>query len=245
MLADYSEKNISDLSVDDYILSRYLQPQKVIGINFSYLQERNMYQFGDDGPLFTADHQFYTVLDKPATIVVSLKVLLGENPQLDGEDIQEMKNGDTVLKYDNLTQCIKEHEILLKEHKYYPPETKVYFVEVSGDGSYIAQNYVAKHELPDFRKFAYTNICFGKVLEIYKKLDKEKKFPVSLEGSLQIKNHVSKIKALWQCVTEFNVNMEGEDVFVSIFQMLLKILKILSKTISKKLNKRFLQRNEV
>ena len=82
-------------------------------------------------------------------------------------------------------------------------------------------------------------------MEIYKKLDEEKKFPVSLEGSLQIKNHVSKIKALWQCVTEFNVNMEGEDVFVSIFQMLKKILKILSKTISKKLNEKFLERNEV
>ena len=229
LLADYSEKNVSDLRVDDYILNRYLQPQKVIGINFSYLQERNMYQFGDDGPLFTADHQFYTVLDKSTTIVVSLKFLLGENPQLDGEDIQEIKNGDTVLKYDTLTQCIKENEIFLKEHKYYPPETKVYFVEVSGDGSYIAQNYIAKHELPDFRKFPFTNICFKKVLEIYKKLHEEKKFSISLEGSLQIKKHVNNIKALWQCITEFNINMEGKDVFVSIVQIVKKILMILSK----------------
>ena len=162
------------------------------------------------------------VLDKSTTIVVSLKTLLGENPQLNGEDIQEIKNGDTVLKYDTLTQCIKENEIFLKEHKYYPPETKVYFVEVSGDGSYIAQHYIAKHELPDFRKFPFINICFKKVLEIYKKLDEEQKFSISLEGLLQIKKHVYKIKALWQCVTEFNINMEGKDVFVSIVQIVKK-----------------------
>ena len=212
MLADYSEKKVSDLRVDDYILNRYLQPQKVIGVNYSYLQERSMYQFADDGPIFTPEHQFFTELDKSTTVVASLKTLFNENPQLDGEDVKEMRNKETVLKYDTLSQQIQEHEIFLVEHKNFSPETKVYFIEVGGEGSYIVNNYVAKHELPHFIKRPFTNLCYAKLLKIYKKLDERKKFSVSLEGSKQIKKHVEKIKTLWEFIVEVKIDMQGKSL---------------------------------
>ena len=48
-----------------------------------------MYQFPNNGPLITADHQFYTAMDTSTRVVVSLEILLKENPQLLGEDIKE------------------------------------------------------------------------------------------------------------------------------------------------------------
>ena len=210
LLANYTEKKVSELKLNDQILDRYLRPQKIIGLNCSYLQERSMYQLSDDGPIFTPDHQFFTALDKSTTVVASLKMLFNENPQLDGEDIKEMQNGETVLRYDTLSQQIQEHKIFLVEHKNFLPETKVYFIEVGGEGSYIANNYVAKHELPHFIKRPFTNLCYAKVLQIYKKLDERKKFSVSLEGSKQIKKHVEKIKTLWEFIVEFNIDMQGK-----------------------------------
>ena len=213
LLANKTMKKICEIKVNDQILDRYLQPQKVIGINYTYLQDRNMYQFANDGPLFTADHQFYTSMDTSTTVVASLEVLLKENPQLDGEDIKEMRNGDSVLRYETLSQEMQHEEIFLKEYKSFETETKVYFMEVSGDGSYIADNYVAKHELPDFTKYPLTNICYAKVLQIYRKLDKERKFHVSLEGSRLINNNVMKIKTLWKFIVEFDVDMQGKERF--------------------------------
>ena len=212
LLANYTEKNVSELKLNDQILDRYLQPQKIIGVNYSYLQERSMYQFADDGPIFTPEHQFFTELGKSTTVVASLKKLFNENPQLDGEDIKEMRNEETVLMYNTLSQQIQEHEIFLVEHKNFSPETKVYFIEVSGEGSYIANNYVAKHELPHFIKRPFTNLCYAKVLQIYKKLNERKKFSVSLEGSKQIKKHVEKIKTLWEFIVEFKIDMQGKSL---------------------------------
>ena len=42
-----------------------------------------MYQFPNDGPLITADHQFHTAMETSTRVVASLEVLLKENPQLD------------------------------------------------------------------------------------------------------------------------------------------------------------------
>ena len=216
LLANYKEKKVSELKSNDQILDRYLRPQKIIGINCSYLQERSMYQFGDDGPIFTPEHQFFTSLDKSTTVVASLETLFHENPQLDGEDIKEMRNEETVLRYNSLSQQIQEHNIFLVEHKNLSPKTKVYFIEVGGEGSYIANNYVAKHELPYFIKRPFTNMCYAKVLQIYKKLDERKKFSVSLEGSKQIKNHVEKIKTLWEFIVEFKIDMQGKHCLESV-----------------------------
>ena len=112
-----------------------------------------MYQFPNNGPLITADHQFYTAIDTSTRAVVSLEILLKENPQLLGEDIKEMRNGGSVLRYETLSQEIQNKEIFLTEHKGFKAETKVYFVKVTGDGSYIADNY----ELPDLTKCPFTN----------------------------------------------------------------------------------------
>ena len=210
LLANNTWKKISDLKPNEMIVDKDLQPQKILVINYTYLQGKSLYQFADDGPLFTADHQFFSSLGSTTTAVASLRYLLQGNPQLEGEDIIEMKNGGTVLRYNVTLKKMEEAEIILTESKDFPLHEKVYFLEVTGDGSYVADNYIAKHELPDFRRRPFTNICFAQVLQIYNKTKEKKKVSLSLEGFNSILKHVKRIKALWEFIVEFGDQMEGK-----------------------------------
>ena len=210
LLANNTWKKISDLKPNEMILDKDLQPQRILGINYTYLQGRSLYRFADDGPLFTADHQFFSLLGSATTAVASLRCLLQENPQLEGEDIIEMKDGGTVLRYDVTSKKMEEIEMILTESRDFPLHEKVYFLEVAGDGSYVADNYVAKHELPDFTRRPFTNICFAQVLQIYSKSKERRKVSLSLEGFNSILKHVKRIKALWEFIVEFGDQMKGK-----------------------------------
>ena len=213
LLADGRWKEIRYLRSGDVIVDRYLAPQRVIAVNFTYLGERPLYSFnGKKEPLFTPEHQFYTSL-KPdsSTSVVSLKLLYDENPQMRGENVEEMGSGNTVaLNFDRATGEIQEVKVFVKEHTEYGKETKVYFMLVTGDGSYIADRYVAKHEIPDFTKRPLTNVCMAKVIQVYVKLDDDKKFPVSHSSCTEtVGYHAKKIKILWEIIAEIDIYPEG------------------------------------
>ena len=220
ILANGKQKYISQLQTSDIIIDKYMNPQKVIGVNYSYLGKRNLYSFGINGPMFTPEHQFCISLDKETTVVVSLEVLHKENPQLQSDDIQEIVPGTNILQLNMQSNLFDQTPIHVTENSGYMEETKVYFLEVTGDGSYIAtgdglQGYVAKHELPNFVKSPFTNICIGQIINIYKKLDADKRFAVSyLSHSRTIPYHVDNILKLWSFMTEFNVYPEGKPVFV-------------------------------
>lgn len=210
LLVNNTWKKISDLKPNEMIVDKDLQPQRILGINYTYLQGRSLYRFADDGPLFTTDHQFFSLLGSTTTAVASLRCLLQENPQLEGENIIEMKDGGTVLRYDVTSKKMEEIEIILTETRDFPLHEKVYFLEVTGDGSYVADNYIAKHELPDFTRRPFTNICFAHVLQSYNKTKERNKVSLSLEGFNSILKHVKRIKALWEFIVEFGDQMEGK-----------------------------------
>ena len=211
LLANGCWKEIRHLTSSDVIVDRYLSPQKVITVNFSYLGNRSLYSFnGEKKPLFTPEHQFFTSLHPDAsTSVVSLKLLYEENPQMRGANVEAMiPTGTTVLKLDYTTGKIQQTKVSVEEHTGYNKETKVYFLLVTGDGSYIADGYASKHELPDFTKRPLTNACMAKVMQMYVKLDN--KFPVSFTSYTKIvEYHVKKIKMLWEFMIEMDVNLEG------------------------------------
>ena len=104
--------------------------------------------------------------------------------------------------------------MILTESRDFPLHEKVYFLEVTGDGSYVADNYIAKHELPDFTRRPFTNICFAQVLQVYNKTKDRKKESLSLEGFNSILKHVKRIKALWEFIVEFGDQMEGKNISV-------------------------------
>ena len=52
-------------------------------------------------------------------------------------------------------------------------DTKVYYMEVEGDGTYIVNNFVARHELPDLIKWPLTIMTLGKTARVLHLQEKE------------------------------------------------------------------------
>ena len=112
--------------------------------------------------------------DQNTSIVVNLESLFLENPQLVQENVKQMTSETKVLRYNGET--LEAVIVDLLEHSEYPPDTKVYFIEVEGDETYIVDNFVAKHELPNFAKWPLTFLTIGLLTKSVKL-----QFPANLE----------------------------------------------------------------
>ena len=112
--------------------------------------------------------------DQNTSIVVNLESLFLENPQLVQENVRQMTSETKVLRYNGET--LEAVNVDLLEHSEYPPDTKVYFIEVEGDETYIVDNFVAKHELPNFAKWPLTFLTIGLLTKSVKL-----QFPANLE----------------------------------------------------------------
>ena len=158
LLEDFTTKDVSAVKTGDIILDQNLQPVRVIGCNFTYLGNRSLYSFSDDGPIFTGEHQFVSA--DGGTLVVDLQALHEENPQLKEEDVHEMNDYSRLLQFKK-TGTFQFVNVSLTKHENYFEETKVYFIEVEGDGTYIVDNFVAKHEIPNLQKWPLTFLAIG------------------------------------------------------------------------------------
>ena len=68
------------------------------------------------------------------------------------------------MKYDNGIVSLQNYQ-LTKANITTNEETKVYLIITSGkDGSYFADNFVARHELADFRAWPYTYVTIALAL---------------------------------------------------------------------------------
>ena len=157
-MEDFTTKSIESLQKGDIVLDVNLCPVKVLACNFTFLGKRELYSFGGNGPVFTWEHQFISG-DRKTPVVVNLSALHQENPQLAEENVQEMNSSTKIMCLKNGT--ITDESIVLGKHADLPPKTKVYFIEVEGNGTYIVDNYVAKHELPNFSKWPLTFLSIG------------------------------------------------------------------------------------
>ena len=164
LMADYSTKPIKDIKAGDTIMDGNLNPTTVLAANSSFLGSRNLYQFNQQGPVFTPEHQFYIDLSLGQVAVVSRPALFNENPQLEERPVFEMHQCSTMLHF-NGNQVLKVPFELNRYHEKLDPSTIVYFIITSrSDGSYIVDNFVSRHELPDFQAWPMTYGTLGLVL---------------------------------------------------------------------------------
>ena len=158
LMDDFTTKDASAIKKGNIILDHNLKPVMVIGCNFTYLGNRSLYSFGYNGPIFTGEHQFVSA--DGGTVVVDLNALYEENPQLKEEDVHQMTEDTKVLQLQK-TKTFETVDVLVTKHENYDEETKVYFIEVEGDGTYIVDDFVAKHEMPNLRKWPLTFLAIG------------------------------------------------------------------------------------
>ena len=141
-----------------------------MAINTSFLGHRKLYQFNKDGPVFTPEHQFYSNLETGEVGVVSIKDLLWENPQLEeSRIIHHLDDLKSILQFNSRDGKVELDEFQLVPYQHHQntvdPDTEVYFIITSGmDGSYIVDNFVSRHELPDFEKWPMTYATLGLIL---------------------------------------------------------------------------------
>ena len=77
--------------------------------------------------------------------------------------IKPIKDTNQLLQYRNGT--VKPLKFDYSEYQAMDPTTKVYWLITSGkDGSYIADNFVARHEMPKFEEWPFTYATIGLVL---------------------------------------------------------------------------------
>ena len=164
LMANYSVKQIKDIQTGDLILDGNLKPVKVIATNPTFLGNRKLYKFSPNGPVFTPEHQFYSNLTTGQIGVMSKQELYIENPQMaENDQVYEFDQLSNLLQFQNGKVVPKDFQII--PYKAMAPSTKVYFLITSGlDGSYIANNFVSKHELPDFEKWPMTYATLGNIL---------------------------------------------------------------------------------
>ena len=106
--------------------------------------------------------------------MASQEDLFKENPQLRERETSNLADLDKIPKLfdkdlrmtDDFSPC--EHHAGGPE---LPPDTRVYFVIVEGEGSYIVDNFVARHELPDFDRWPDTFACLVAVVSDYASID--------------------------------------------------------------------------
>ena len=86
-----------------------------------------------------------------------------ENPQFkENKRFKQFDELTTLLQLENGMVFLKEFQIIL--YKAMGTKTKVYFIITSGqDGSYIVNDFVSKHELPDFEKWPMTYVTLGNI----------------------------------------------------------------------------------
>ena len=108
-------------------------------------------------------------------------------------DIKPIKNVQQLLQYRNGT--VSPQTFDFHPYQKMDPNTKVYFMITSGkDGSYIADNFVARHELPKYEDWPYTYATMALILNSH-----EIELPMqSIEDDKRFEDIAMQLAGTWQ-----------------------------------------------
>ena len=115
--------------------------------------------------------------------------------------IKPIKDTNQLLQYRNGT--VKPLKFDYSEYQAMDPATKVYWLITSGkDGSYIADNFVARHEMPKFEDWPFTYATIGLVLNS----SNLENLPMdSIEDDAKFEAISSQLADLWKNAVEKHV----------------------------------------
>ena len=115
--------------------------------------------------------------------------------------IKPIKDTNQLLQYRNGT--VKPLKFDYSEYQAMDPTTKVYWLITSGkDGSYIADNFVARHEMPKFEEWPFTYATIGLVLNS----SNLENLPMdSIEDDAKFEAISSQLADLWKNAVEKHV----------------------------------------
>ncbi|ODM95783.1 Reticulocyte-binding protein 2 a, partial [Orchesella cincta] len=171
LLADFTEKPVQELIIGDVLLDKDLKPTRVLGISYEFLLNQKFYGFDNQSFFFTDTHLFVgpkaNVMKETLTpdqdlfqlYTTSKANLFAQNPLLKYLNVKDFdentKFNDTLrtslFHFDPLLhdKPVERDINVFLEPKIYPADTPIYFIQVdSPTGTYFAEGYVCRHEIP-------------------------------------------------------------------------------------------------
>ncbi len=155
-----NEVPVENLQVADWIVGGDLNPTQVLGVSHEFILNQSFYGFDsnkDDCSFFTDTHLF-SGGDKSTLYAADPGWLYANNPLMAFLDVQMMSASQRFIVNRVLRSNVSgDLEIvptavqLSKSTAPSPPGTLVYFLQVSNPvGTYFANGYMARHEIPPF-----------------------------------------------------------------------------------------------
>ena len=202
LLSDGRKLPIEMIHSGDTVMDINLKPCKVIGINHMLMDGKGFYGFSKNNCFFTGGHIF-AQNNCNEFFVVSKQELLKDNPFIDELNVVEVQPGHSVevMKIRNDigmkdTNVICERVRIFKDETEHDAEVPAYFLIVENEtGTYIANDYVCRHELPRFERWPNTLICLQKVFTsdaVKRKPVVEKLSPSAIREMERIVNYIAK-----------------------------------------------------
>lgn len=166
LLVDKTEKPVELLKIGDVLLDKDLKPTRVLGVAYEFLLTQKFYGFDNETFFFTDTHLFADDNGESLQLYTTSSTnLFAQNPLMEYLNISEFSNDNEnertrVLHYGSTSQSdkpIRREITVYQEEKNYPIETPIYFIQVdSPSGTYFAEGYVCRHEIPPFEYWPNT-----------------------------------------------------------------------------------------
>ena len=150
--------------------------------------------------------------------------------------IKPIKDTNQLLQYRNGT--VKPLKFDYSEYQAMDPTTKVYWLITSGkDGSYIADNFVARHELPKYEDWPYTYATMALILNSH-----DIELPMqSIEDDKRFEDIAMQLAGTWQHAINEHVFDANNLLSIDPFEVLATIPEIATKPSKLKLAQFLLQ----
>jgi hypothetical protein len=194
LMADKSEMPVELLELGDIILDHNLRPTRVAGVLQKFLGEDDFYGFDNETYFFTDSHLLVgsTPIGSVQLYVHDLDRLIEENPLMLYLGIKAISSETKMLRFSRETWNVAAERVtLFKEPKKFPKDELVYIILVdSEDGTYIANGYVCRHEIPPIKYWPKTMSLLFSLVSL-PEIKWIEKVPYTLENLRQIEEIVN------------------------------------------------------
>ncbi|CAL8138956.1 unnamed protein product [Orchesella dallaii] len=157
LMTDLSQKPVEQLKIGDVILDMNMMPTSVLGVAYEFIFDQKFYGFDEDSFFFTNTHLFAGPSSSPTAedfklYAKSTHNLFYNNPLMKYLNVSDMEGVERLhlFYHDEENESLSAKDVTVYEDpQEYSQDIPIYFIQVdSPTGTYFANGYVCRHEIP-------------------------------------------------------------------------------------------------
>ncbi|CAL8123444.1 unnamed protein product [Orchesella dallaii] len=158
LMSDMTEKPVEQLRVGDTVMDKDMNPARVLGVAYEFLLDQHFYGFDNQSFFFTNSHMLVGPSSDGSSgdltlYAKSTNLLFYNNPLLKYLNVVDMDESEELRLFhrdiSGENQVTAENVKVTEDPQEYPRDTPIYFIQVeSPTGTYFANGYVCRHEIP-------------------------------------------------------------------------------------------------